>query len=63
MQGLAPAVAVLMVLVAWDVFKGDGGGRLGITIGIAAVSWWRICSRPHRRWSGRGGLAGVVLLR
>ena len=63
-QGLAPAVAVLMVLVAWDVFKGDGGGRLGITIGIAAVSLVAyLLKAPSPVVLVAAGLAGVVLLR
>jgi chromate transporter len=63
-QGLAPAVAVLMVLVAWNVFRGEGGGRLGISIGIAAASLIAyLLNFPSPLVLVVAGLAGVVLLR
>ncbi len=63
-QGLAPAVAVLMVLVAWDVFKGEGSGQLGISIGIAVVSLAAyLLKAPSPLVLLGAGLAGVVLLR
>jgi len=37
-HGLAPAVAVLMVMVAWQVFRGESGGRWLITLVIAGLS-------------------------
>jgi len=37
-RGLAPAVAMLMVLVAWQVFRGESGGRWQISALIAASS-------------------------
>lgn len=37
-RGLAPAVAALMMLVAWRVFRGEGGGRFEISIIIALLS-------------------------
>ncbi len=37
-RGLTPAVAVLMVIVAWQVFRGDNNGTNWITLGIGAVS-------------------------
>lgn len=30
-HGLAPAVAALMVMVAWQVFRGESGGNLGLS--------------------------------
>jgi chromate transporter len=63
-QGLAPAVAVLMVLVAWNVFRGEGGGRLEISIGIAAVSLVAyLLKAPPPVVLVAAGLAGVVLFR
>ena len=37
-QGLAPAVAVLMVLVAWKVLNSDSGGINWLTGVIAVLS-------------------------
>jgi chromate transporter len=38
-RGLAPAVAVLMVIVAWQVFQGEGKGSMGwSTLLIAGLS-------------------------
>ncbi len=37
-RGLTPAVAVLMVLVAWQVFQGENGSLGMITLMIAAIS-------------------------
>lgn len=63
-QGLAPAVAVLMVLVAWNVFRGEGGVRLEISIGIAAVSLVAYLLKvPPPAVLVAAGLAGVVLFR
>ena len=63
-EGLAPAVAVLMVLVAWDVFKGEGNGQMQTTIGIAAASLVAYLLKvPSPFVLLAAGLAGVVLLR
>lgn len=63
-QGLAPAVAVLMVLVAWDVFRGEGGGRWDVAIGIAAVSLVAYLIKiPSPLVLLAAGIAGVLLLR
>jgi chromate transporter len=63
-QGLAPAVAVLMVLVAWDVFNGEEGTRLGVSAGIAAASLVAYLLKvPSPLVLVAAGLAGVVLLR
>ncbi len=63
-QGLAPAVAVLMVLVAWDVFRGEKGEHLQISIGIAAVSLIAYLIKiPSPFVLLAAGIAGMVLLR
>lgn len=63
-KGLAPAVAVLMVLVAWNVFKGEGGRQLGITVGIAVASLIAYLLKvPSPFVLLAAGLVGVVLLR
>jgi len=40
-QGLAPAVAVLMVLVAWDVFKGEGSAHWTMACGWPSYCTYR----------------------
>jgi len=63
-QGLAPAVAVLMVLVAWSVFRGEGGGRMEVSIGIAVVSLVAYLLKvPSPLVLVAAGLAGMALLR
>jgi chromate transporter len=37
-RGLTPAVAILMVLVAWQIFRGDDNGTGVITLLIAGLS-------------------------
>jgi len=37
-RGLSPAVAILMVLVAWQVFNGDNGAISTTTLVIAGIS-------------------------
>lgn len=37
-RGLTPAVAVLMFLVAWQIFRGEETGTNVVTLGIAAAS-------------------------
>ncbi len=62
-RGLAPAVAVLMAMVAWDVFRGEGGS-LPISIGIAIASFIAyLLNVPSPIVLLIAGLAGVVLLR
>lgn len=63
-QGLAPAVAVLMVLVAWDVFKGEGESQMTISIGIGVASLIAYLLKvPSPLVLLAAGLVGVVLLR
>jgi chromate transporter len=63
-KGLAPAVAVLMVLVAWRVFRGEGGGQMKVSIGIAAASLVAyLLNVPSPVVLVVAGLSGLVLLR
>jgi chromate transporter len=63
-RGLAPAVAVLMILVAWQVFRGEGSGRLGVSLIIAALSLAAFLLKvPSPLVLLAAGLAGVVFLR
>lgn len=38
-RGLTPAVAVPMILVAWQLFRGEAPGRLTISLALAAFSF------------------------
>jgi chromate transporter len=63
-RGLAPAVAVLMFVVGWQVFRSDGGGRLGVTLVIAACSAIALVLKaPPPLVLLAAGLAGVVFFR
>jgi chromate transporter len=63
-RGLAPAVAVLMALVAWQVLRGEGGGRVEVTILIAIGSGVALLLRvPPPLVLLAAGLVGVVVLR
>jgi chromate transporter len=63
-RGLAPAVAVLMVLVAWQVFRGEGGGRLGVSLIIAALSLAAFMLKvPTPLVLLAAGLLGAIFLR
>lgn len=63
-QGLAPAVAVLMMLVAWDVFKGESSGQLQISIGLAVASLIAYLLKvPSPLVLLAAGFLGVALLR
>jgi chromate transporter len=63
-HGLAPAVAVLMALVAWQVFYGEGGGKMGlsIVIGILSLVALLLKAPPPLVLIG-AGLLGVIFLR
>ena len=62
-RGLAPAVAILMVLVAWQVFDG-AGGRWSISILIAAASLIALLLKvPAPLVLLAAGLMGVVFFR
>jgi chromate transporter len=63
-RGLAPAVAALMVLVAWKVFRGEGGGSVEISIIIAAVSMLALIFKaPPTLVLFAAGIAGVIFFR
>lgn len=64
-RGLTPAVAVLMVVVAWQVFRGEAEGRPGlITLGIAGASLIALLFKaPPPLVLVGAGLLGIVLFR
>jgi len=63
-RGLAPAVAILMILVAWQVFKGESGGRWSISIIIGAASLIALLLKaPAPMVLLAAGLLGVVFFR
>lgn len=63
-RGLSPAVAVLMVLVAWQVFRGEEAGFNIIPILLAAVSLVAlILEVPAPLVLLGSGILGVILLR
>jgi chromate transporter len=63
-RGLAPAVAALMVLVAWQVFSGEGGGRIEISIIIAILSLVALLLKvPPTLVLLVAGITGVIFFR
>ena len=63
-RGLAPAVAALMVLVAWQVFRGEGGGRIEISVLIAIVSAAALLLKvPPTLVLLAAGITGVIFFR
>jgi len=63
-RGLAPAIAVLMLLVAWQVFRGESGGRLGVSIAIAGVSLIAlILKAPAPFVLLAAGILGIIFFR
>ena len=63
-RGLAPAVAALMVLVAWQVFRGEGGGRIEVSIVIALLSAVALLFKvPPTLVLLTAGIAGVIFFR
>ena len=63
-RGLAPAVAALMALVAWQVFRGEGGGRIEVSIIIAILSILALVFKaPPTLVLLAAGIAGVVFFR
>ncbi len=63
-RGLAPAVAALMIIVAWNVFHGEGGGRLEISIGIAILSIIALLLKaPPTLVLLTAGVVGIVFFR
>jgi len=62
--GLTPAVAVLMVVVAWNVFQGDGSKIGTTTLAIAAVSLIALLLKaPPPLVLLGAGILGVILYR
>jgi chromate transporter len=63
-RGLAPAVAALMALVAWQVFRGEGGGRIEISVIIAVVSLAALIFKvPPTLVLLAAGLSGIIFFR
>ncbi len=63
-RGLAPAVAALMVLVAWQVFRGEGGGRIEISVLIAVLSAGALLLKvPPTFVLLAAGIAGIIFFR
>lgn len=63
-RGLAPAVAALMIMVAWQVFRGEGGGRIGISIIIAVVSLAALIFKvPPTLVLLAAGISGIIFFR
>ncbi len=63
-RGLAPAVAVLMVLVAWQVFRGEAPGRLAVSLALAAFSFAALSLHaPPPLVLLTAGLLGIVFFR
>ena len=63
-SGLAPAVAVLMVMVAWQVFRGESGGSWSMSLLIAGLSMAALLlSAPPTLVLLSAGLLGIILFR
>jgi chromate transporter len=64
-RGLAPAVAALMLIVAWQVIRGEGGAAPGMaTLAIAGASLLALLLKaPPPLVLIGAGLLGVVLFR
>lgn len=63
-RGLGPAVAVLMVLVAWQIFRGDAEGTSTITLLIAGLSLVALLLKaPPPLVLLAAGILGVIFYR
>ncbi len=63
-SGLSPAVAVLMVLVAWQIFRGDNGDMNLVALALAAGSLIAFLLRvPPPLVLLASGLLGIILFR
>lgn len=61
-EGLAPAISILMIFTAWKIFeKGGETGWLGWTLAIAslALMWLKV---PERLVIIMAGLIGIIFL-
>ncbi len=64
-RGLAPAVAALMVLVAWNVFRGEAGESItwfAVVIGVAALAAYLLKVPPPLVLLA-AGIFGIIVLR
>jgi chromate transporter len=63
-SGLTPAVAVLMAIVAWQIFKGENGGMSWITVLLAGGSLLAFLLKvPAPLVLLASGLLGIILFR
>jgi chromate transporter len=63
-SGLTPAVAVLMVIVAWQIFRGENGGMSWITIVLAGGSLLAFLLKvPPPLVLLASGIFGIILFR
>lgn len=64
-RGLSPAVAALMIVVAWQIFRGEAGASLSLrTLAIAGISLAALLLKAPAPLVLLGaGLMGVVLFR
>ncbi len=63
-SGLTPAVAVLMILVAWQLFRGNNGGTNWISLGLAGGSLIALLLKvPAPLVLLTCGLLGVIFFR
>lgn len=63
-RGLTPAVAVLMVLVAWQVLRGESGSMGMTTLLIAAISLVALLLKaPPPLVLLGGGILGIIFFR
>lgn len=63
-RGLTPAVAVLMVLVAWQVLRGEGNGMGLSTLGIAGLSLVALLlNAPPTLVLLGAGILGIIFFR
>ena len=63
-RGLAPAIAALMIMVAWQVFRGESGGRIEISILITVLSMAALLLKvPPTLVLLSAGVIGIIFFR
>ncbi|HLA99359.1 MAG TPA: chromate transporter [Anaerolineales bacterium] len=63
-RGLTPAIAALMVVVAWRLFRGDENGSSAIALGIAGASLLAlILKAPAPLVLVSAGVLGIIFFR
>jgi chromate transporter len=63
-RGLTPAVAVLMLIVAWQILRSEGGGIGAATVGIAVLSLTALLLKAPAPLVLLGaGLLGMIFFR